>query len=135
MHNLLCTSFTALSLSLLCLACRQAPAPVPEPSKPLHELQQDFVDLRFGLFTHYGLPTYTTADWSDPDMSPEVMSAPGLDCGQWADAAVSAGMTFGCISVKIHRFKPVSAEKVRITITSATRKAPSIAELGVYQPL
>ena len=102
MHNLLCTSFTALFLSLLCLACRQAPAPLPEPSKPIHELQQDFVDLRFGLFTHYGLPTYTTADWSDPDMSPEVMSAPGLDCGQWADAAVSAGMTFGCISVKHH---------------------------------
>ena len=25
--------------------------------KPLHELQQAFVDLRFGMFIHYNMPT------------------------------------------------------------------------------
>ena len=98
-------SLTALFSFVAILASCQAPnrrPDIPAPSKPLHALQQDFVNLRFGLFTHYGLPTYTTADWSDPDLSPDVMQAPLLDCAQWADAALSAGMTFGCISVKHH---------------------------------
>ena len=71
-------------------------------TKPLHQLQQDFEDLRFGLFTHFALPTYVPADWSDPDLSPKVLDAPKLDCGQWADAALSANMTYGCLSVKHH---------------------------------
>lgn len=28
----------------------------------LHQLQQDFVDLRFGMFIHFNMPTYTDAD-------------------------------------------------------------------------
>ncbi|GEM_PF-5888175 len=59
-------SAIAISLTAVCLAQGQ------EKAKPLHELQQEFEDLQFGLFTHYALPTYVTADWSDPDLSPEV---------------------------------------------------------------
>ena len=70
--------------------------------KSLHQLQQEFEDLQFGLFTHFGLPTYVTADWSDPDLSPEVFNPKKLDCNQWAKAAKSANMTFGCLSVKHH---------------------------------
>jgi len=89
-------SAIAISLTAVCLAQGQ------EKAKPLHELQQEFEDLQFGLFTHYALPTYVTADWSDPDLSPEVFKPTKLDCGQWADAALSANMSFGCISVKHH---------------------------------
>lgn len=70
--------------------------------KTLHELQQDFVDLRFGLFTHFALPTFVPADWSDPDLSPDVFNPTKVDCSQWAAAAKSANMTFGCLSVKHH---------------------------------
>lgn len=75
---------------------------VAAQTKSMHQLQQDFEDLRFGLFTHFALPTYVPADWSDPDLSPKVLDAPKLDCGQWADAALSANMTYGCLSVKHH---------------------------------
>lgn len=30
--------------------------------KSLHQLQQEFVDLRFGMFVHFGLPTFQEAD-------------------------------------------------------------------------
>lgn len=34
-------------------------------AKSLHELQQDFVDLKFGLFVHFGMGTYLDHDWAD----------------------------------------------------------------------
>ena len=70
--------------------------------KTLHQLQQEFVDLKFGMFNHYGLPTYMEADWSDPEQGPEIIVAPKFDCRQWARAARSAHMSFGCLSVKHH---------------------------------
>lgn len=71
-------------------------------AKSLHQLQQEFVDLKFGLFIHFGMGTYLDEDWADPDRDPSLFNPVKLDCDQWADAAQSAGMTFGCISVKHH---------------------------------
>ena len=31
--------------------------------KSLHQLQQDFVDLRFGMFIHFNIPTFAPDDW------------------------------------------------------------------------
>lgn len=71
-------------------------------TKSLHELQQDFVDLRFGMFVHFGLPTYQGADWTDPDLNPSVFYPKKLDTRQWVKVAKSAGAKFICISVKHH---------------------------------
>ena len=73
-----------------------------EPAKSLHQLQQEFVDLRFGMFIHFGLPTFQGADWTDPDLSPEVFYPARLDTDQWVRTAKSAGCKFICISVKHH---------------------------------
>ena len=70
--------------------------------KPLPELQQQFIDLRFGMFIHYNIPTYVNQDWPDPDTSPSVFNPTKLDCNQWAKAAKSAGMTYGCLTTKHH---------------------------------
>lgn len=75
---------------------------VAAQTKSLHQLQQEFVDLRLGLFVHFGLPTFQEADWTDPDLSPEVFNPVKLDCNQWADAAESAHMKFVCFSAKHH---------------------------------
>ena len=80
-------------LASLCGATRQ---------KPLRELQQAFVDLRFGMFIHYNMPTYSTEDWPDPDMPVSAFAPTQLDCHQWAKAAKSAGMTYGCLTTKHH---------------------------------
>ena len=75
---------------------------VTAQTKSLHQLQQEFVDLRLGLFVHFGLPTFQEADWTDPDLSPEVFNPQKLDCNQWAEAAESAHMKFVCFSAKHH---------------------------------
>lgn len=71
-------------------------------AQTLPQLQQDFVDLRFGMFIHYNIPTYTDADWPDPQASPAIFNPKKLDCNQWAKAAKSANMTYGCLTTKHH---------------------------------
>lgn len=70
--------------------------------KPLHKLQQEFLDLRFGMFIHFNIPTFSGHDWPDPNQSPKILNPTKMDCNQWANAAVSAGMTYGCLTTKHH---------------------------------
>ena len=91
-----------LPLIVLALIQFGAFAQTTVPAKPLHRLQQEFVDLRFGMFIHFGLPTYAGADWTDPDLSPAVFCPGKLDTDQWVRTAKSAGCRFICISVKHH---------------------------------
>ena len=70
--------------------------------KSLHELQQAFVDLRFGMFIHYNMPTYSIEDWPDPDMPASAFAPTHLDCHQWAKAAKAAGMSYGSLTTKHH---------------------------------
>lgn len=69
---------------------------------PLHELQQNFINLKFGMFIHFNIPTFSSEDWPDPNLSPDVFNPRKLDCNQWAEAAVSAGMKYGCLTTKHH---------------------------------
>ncbi|TSD67377.1 carbohydrate-binding protein [Inquilinus sp. KBS0705] len=68
----------------------------------LTKLQQNFVDLKFGMFIHFNIPTYMNADWPDPDASPAIFNPTKLNCYQWAKAAKSANMTYGCLTTKHH---------------------------------
>jgi alpha-L-fucosidase len=68
----------------------------------LHDLQQKFVDLRFGMFIHFNIPTFMNQDWADPDASPAIFNPGRLDCNQWAQAAKSAHMSYGCLTTKHH---------------------------------
>lgn len=71
-------------------------------NRSLKDIQQDFVDLRFGMFIHYNIPTYTPEDWPDPDAPADLFNPTKLDCRQWALAAKSANMTYGCLTTKHH---------------------------------
>jgi alpha-L-fucosidase len=61
--------------------------------KPLSELQQRFVDLRFGMFVHFNMATFQDREWGDPTSPPDLFHPASLDTDQWAAAAQSAGMT------------------------------------------
>ncbi|MDB4900732.1 MAG: Alpha-L-fucosidase [Mucilaginibacter sp.] len=69
---------------------------------PLSVLQQQFVDLRFGMFIHFNIPTYMNQDWPDPEASPSIFNPTKLNCDQWAKAAKSANMSYGCLTTKHH---------------------------------
>jgi alpha-L-fucosidase len=78
-----------------------ASAPRRAPSKPLEQLQRDFVELRFGMFIHFGILTYT-GSWSKPNLDIKLFNPTGLDPGQWADAAVAAKMKYGVLTTRHH---------------------------------
>jgi len=79
-----------------------AQTPAASSSQQLNVLQQKFVDLRFGMFIHYNIPTYANADWPDPDADPKLFNPKKLNADQWAKAAKSANMSYGCLTTKHH---------------------------------
>ncbi|KUO15418.1 hypothetical protein AQJ91_41455 [Streptomyces dysideae] len=60
------------------------------------------VDMRFGMFNHFGLGTFTNQEWAEPNQSATLFAPPSVNCAQWADAAVrvppSAGSGFHEVS-------------------------------------
>lgn len=68
----------------------------------LKEMQQKFVNDKFGMFIHFNMPTFVDEDWPAPETPAETFYPKKLNCSQWADAALSAGMRFGCLTTKHH---------------------------------
>ncbi len=66
----------------------------PTPLKNLAQLQQEFINLRFGMFIHYSMATYQNHEWADPQASPSLINPKKLDCNQWTKAANSTNMSF-----------------------------------------
>ncbi|WP_075590962.1 alpha-L-fucosidase [Labilibacter marinus] len=62
---------------------------------------QEFVDMRFGMFICYNIMSYG-AKWGEANYPIDSFNPQDLDCAQWADAAVSAGMKFGLLTTKHH---------------------------------
>jgi len=74
----------------------------PGTKKSVKELQEEFLKLQFGMFIHYNMATYKGVQWvegyhSPSDFNPGVGS---IDTDAWADAAASAGMTYGVLTAK-----------------------------------
>jgi alpha-L-fucosidase len=69
--------------------------------KSVKELQDDFRKLKFGMFIHYNMATYKGVQWVAGYHSPADFNQGGrIDTDAWADAAVSAGMQYGVLTVK-----------------------------------
>jgi alpha-L-fucosidase len=79
-----------------------AHAAVATARKPLLQLQQEFLDLRFGMFIHLNMATFEQREWGDARVSAKVFNPAHLDTDQWADAARSANMGYGCLTTKHH---------------------------------
>jgi len=81
------------------------PAPAVEPAAAvpapaLTPQQRDFMGWRFGMFLHFNLATFTDRDFAGGYEDPALFNPTKLDCGQWADAAKAAGMTYLVLTVK-----------------------------------
>jgi alpha-L-fucosidase len=81
------------------------------PGKSTEQLQREYIDLRFGMFIHFGILTFCGSQAGDP--CPGSWAQANLDItkfnpssmynpGQWADAAVSAHMKFGVLTTRHH---------------------------------
>ncbi|WP_327313130.1 RICIN domain-containing protein [Streptomyces sp. NBC_01235] len=60
------------------------------------------VDMRFGMFNHFSLGTFTNQEWAEPNQSPTLFAPPSVNCAQWADAAAAAKMGYGILTTKHH---------------------------------
>ena len=84
---------------------QQLPQPdkeAPGTKKPIKMLQGEFLKLKFGMFIHFNLATYKGVQWVSGYHEPSTFS-PSVDTintDAWADAAVSAGMKYGVLTVK-----------------------------------
>ena len=67
----------------------------------LEDLQRAYVDLRFGMFIHFGILTYT-GSWAQGNLPIDLFDPTKLDPAQWADAAIAAKMRFGILTAKHH---------------------------------
>lgn len=98
----------SFAISLLCfctiLTCVfvHGQAVVKPSAESLAPLQQKFIDYRFGMFIHYNIPTYMDHDWADPEAPASTFAPTSVDCDQWAKAAKSANMSYGCLTTKHH---------------------------------
>lgn len=88
--------------TLLLLGCFALwPAHAREPdSGTLPELQQEFLTWKFGLFIHFNVATFNERQWATGTEDPTSFAPTALDCNQWIDAAVAAGMKYAVMTVK-----------------------------------
>ncbi len=69
-------------------------------AKPQSQLQEEFLTWNFGMFIHFNLGTFVSREWANGYEDPALFSPGKLDCGQWADAARSAGMKYAVLTTK-----------------------------------
>jgi len=46
--------------------------------KPLLQLQQEFVDLRFGMFIHLNMASFQEREWGDANAAPKIFNPANL---------------------------------------------------------
>ena len=82
----------------------QSPKPDPKSlvtNESVQHLQEDFLKMKFGMFIHYNMATYKGVQWVMGYPDPSTFDPGGkIDTDAWADAAVSAGMTYGVLTAK-----------------------------------
>lgn len=74
---------------------------------PLHDLQRRFLNTRMGMFIHFNMATFQDREWGDPRGEVTDFQPTALDTDQWAAAAKSANMGYGCLTTKHHDGFPI----------------------------
>jgi alpha-L-fucosidase len=69
-------------------------------SRDLEALQEEYMSWKFGMFIHYNMSTFVSGGWSTGQEDPALFNPTEMDVGQWADAAKSAHMKYGVLTVK-----------------------------------
>lgn len=79
----------------------QCSSPSVHVEKSMQTLKENFIEQRFGMFICYNIMSYG-AQWGEANYPISSFNPKKLDCNQWAEAALSAGMKFGLLTTKHH---------------------------------
>ena len=74
----------------------------PFPSSTPTPAQQAWMDMKSGLFIHFGINTYYDTEWSDGTLDISKFNPTQLDTDQWCRAAKRAGMKYLVLVTKHH---------------------------------
>jgi alpha-L-fucosidase len=101
-------SFRIICILTGCIALASVTASWGQ-AKTLEQLQQEYLAMKWGLFLHFNMSTfsrqpYTSAatEWELGTEDPNLFNPSNLDCGQWMRVAKSAGMNYAILVVKHH---------------------------------
>ncbi|RYC71210.1 hypothetical protein EQG79_03430 [Spirosoma sordidisoli] len=79
-------------------AAATPPTDTPQPT----DVQKRWMDLKFGMFVHFGINTYYDTEWSDGTLDPVRFNPTRLDTDQWCRVAKAAGMNYIVFITKHH---------------------------------
>jgi alpha-L-fucosidase len=65
-------------------------------------IQKEWMDLKLGMFIHFGINTYYDVEWSDGTLDPIKFNPSELDTDQWCRVAKQAGMKYIVFVTKHH---------------------------------
>ena len=86
-----------------CLSCTSGKVLPPEPILPVPEPKQvEWQQMETYAFIHFGLNTFNDREWGYGDTDPKTFNPTNLDCEQWAQTLVKAGMKGMIITAKHH---------------------------------
>ena len=77
-------------------------ADYPFPSSTPTAAQKAWMDMKSGLFIHFGINTYYDTEWSDGTLDISKFNPTKLDTDQWCRAAKQAGMKYIVLVTKHH---------------------------------
>ncbi len=63
-------------------------------------LRDEFLKWKCGMFIHFSIATFNAREWANGYEDPATFAPDKLDCNQWADAAIAAGMQYAVLTVK-----------------------------------
>lgn len=64
--------------------------------------QRAWMELKFGLFVHFGINTFNDTEWSDGTLDPATFNPTEFNADQWCRAAKAAGMRYVLLVTKHH---------------------------------
>ena len=103
---------------------------VQDPEVRPSQLQEAWMDLKFGMFIHFGINTYYDTEWSDGSLDPSRFNPTKLDTDQWCRIAKAAGMKYIVLITKHHDgFCLWPTKYTKYSVASTPYKGDLVAEV------